>query len=62
MFLDNFVKMELKKCISCNLGVQHGATIFMCPNCGEREIIRCKECKKLGVKYTCLSCGFGGPN
>lgn len=54
--------MELKKCTSCNQGVQEGATIFKCPKCGEEEIVRCKECKRLGVKYTCKKCGWSGPN
>ncbi len=55
-------KMELKKCTSCNRGVQEGATIFKCPKCGKEEIVRCKDCKRVGVKYNCKGCGFEGPN
>ena len=54
--------MTLKKCSSCNKGIQEGATIFLCPKCGKEEIIRCKDCKRLGTKYKCSSCGFWGPN
>ena len=54
--------MELKKCTSCNLGVQEGATIFKCPKCGDEEIVRCSDCKRVGVRYKCKKCEFEGPN
>ena len=53
---------EVEKCTSCNSKIVEGATRFMCPNCGKVEIIRCKQCKKLGAKYKCSNCGFEGPN
>lgn len=52
----------MKRDTSVNIGVQGGATIFMCPKCGEQEIVRSKYAKRLGVKYTCKKCGFSGPN
>jgi Zn-ribbon RNA-binding protein len=56
--------MEDLKCISCKTKItnQHGAARFMCPKCGEYEIIRCTNCRKTVAKYTCPKCGFTGPN
>jgi len=54
--------MEMKRDTSTNIGVQDGATIFKCPNCGEQEIVRSRYAKRLGIKYACLKCGFSGPN
>jgi hypothetical protein len=51
-------------CISCKKKITNkpGATRFLCPSCGKYEIIRCRECRIRGVKYTCPLCGFVGPN
>ena len=57
--------MEKKvKCISCNAELTNdvGSTIFKCPNCGKKEIVRCSKCRKLSVKYKCPECEFEGPN
>ena len=51
-------------CISCKKKITNkpGSTRFLCPSCGKHEIIRCADCRKRGIKYTCPSCGFVGPN
>ncbi len=51
------------KCTSCGKDVKNmrGAVIFSCPNCGRALIVRCKDCRLLGVKYKCPVCGFEGP-
>jgi len=56
--------VEIKKCTSCSkvLTNGQGSTIFVCPKCGKQEIIRCRKCREIVVKYTCPSCGFVGPN
>jgi len=49
-------------CSSCGLtlvGLKN--TIFPCPDCGDVEIGRCKECRDQGEKYECPECGFRGP-
>jgi hypothetical protein len=45
-------------CASCDKIISEGVT-FKCPSCA-KMIVRCKFCKKLGVKYKC-ECGFEGP-
>jgi len=54
--------MQLR-CSSCNASLvgQEEFVKFKCPQCGEEEIIRCAQCKKLSVKYKCGKCGFEGP-
>ena len=51
-------------CTSCNTKItnQEGTVRFLCPNCGEFEIVRCGRCRRLGMKYKCPNCGFEGPN
>ncbi|MEM0160226.1 MAG: zinc finger domain-containing protein [Thermoplasmata archaeon] len=54
--------MSIEFCTSCGKGlVGEGTTVFKCPNCGEAEIGRCKNCREMGVPYTCPHCGFVGP-
>ncbi|MBT7903285.1 RNA-binding protein [Candidatus Woesearchaeota archaeon] len=51
-------------CISCKKKVSNlaGTARFPCPNCGDSEITRCPNCRKLVAKYTCPKCKFDGPN
>lgn len=51
-------------CLSCNKRITNdaGSVNFKCPNCGKMDIIRCSDCRKIAVKYTCPECGFSGPN
>jgi Zn-ribbon RNA-binding protein len=55
---------KIKHCTSCNTVLTNdtGATTFQCPNCGKFEIVRCKKCREIVVKYKCPECGFIGPN
>jgi len=50
-------------CSSCNreIGPGQPAVHFMCPSCGQEEIWRCAECRRLSVSYRCSRCGFAGP-
>ena len=52
------------RCISTKekIANQKGAVKFMCPKCGEHEIIRSALARKIVAKYTCPKCGFTGPN
>ncbi len=56
--------MTEKKCVSCKSKITNdtGSTTFKCPSCGNRDIIRCKNCRKIAAKYRCPECGFEGPN
>ncbi len=61
------IKMDGKEelfCTSCKVKItnQRGVTRFMCPNCGEYEIIRCAHCREIAAPYECPKCGFVGPN
>ncbi|MFH0874967.1 MAG: zinc finger domain-containing protein [archaeon] len=51
-------------CSSCKARITNtkGAVKFLCPSCSKETIIRCADCRKNVVKYTCHSCGFVGPN
>ncbi|MBN2423318.1 DUF1610 domain-containing protein [Candidatus Woesearchaeota archaeon] len=51
-------------CSSCKQRITNakGTAVFMCPNCGKQQIIRCIDCRKTVVKYKCPECGFEGPN
>ncbi|MBT5021661.1 RNA-binding protein [Candidatus Woesearchaeota archaeon] len=51
-------------CSSCKRRVSNmpGTVKFACPNCGDSEITRCTQCRKIVAKYTCPKCGFVGPN
>lgn len=54
----------IKVCSSCkkDVGSDTGTAIFLCPNCGKTEVVRCSHCRKLAARYTCAECGFSGPN
>ncbi len=58
--------MKQKKliCSSCSKEITNdkGATQFMCPNCAKTLVVRCRNCREIGAKYKCASCGFEGPN
>jgi predicted RNA-binding Zn-ribbon protein involved in translation (DUF1610 family) len=63
--MNEFSFMTGKKfCTSCkdNITNDKGSTSFMCPSCGEVEIVRCGHCREIGAKYVCKKCGFSGPN
>ncbi len=51
-------------CTSCKARILNieGASVFECPSCGEVEIVRCGQCRKIAAKYKCSKCGFEGPN
>lgn len=49
-------------CSSCGRRlVMRGATLFLCPDCGDADIGRCPECRDQSVRYKCRGCGFTGP-
>lgn len=49
-------------CSSCGTRIMGNAvTAFLCPNCGERPVGRCSQCRDQGTKYRCSACGFTGP-
>ena len=45
-----------------NITNMGGTARFMCPKCGEHEIVRSKRARELAMKYNCPKCGFEGPN
>ena len=51
-------------CNSCNKKLVNlkGSATFKCPSCGNQEIVRCIDCRKLAAKYVCKGCEFSGPN
>lgn len=55
--------MEGKICTSCkkNVANDSGSTVFKCPGCNDMELVRCKNCRSNGSRYSC-PCGFSGPN
>ena len=50
-------------CTSCGKPIppRTEATKFLCPNCGELPIKRCRKCRKFGRQYKCPKCSFVGP-
>lgn len=40
----------------------HGAVAFKCPACSNSDVIRSANARQLVTKYTCVACGFTGPN
>ncbi|MFQ6051166.1 MAG: zinc finger domain-containing protein [Candidatus Hydrothermarchaeota archaeon] len=54
---------EYESCTTCGeyLLPHESYTIFPCPNCGEVEIKRCHNCRRLSNVYKCSNCGFEGP-
>jgi hypothetical protein len=55
---------EKLTCTSCKKRITNetGRVIFPCPKCGEENIVRCAQCRKLAVEFKCKKCGFIGPN
>tara|TARA_Y100000310_G_scaffold345857_1_gene471551 strand:+ start:4424 stop:4597 length:174 start_codon:yes stop_codon:yes gene_type:complete len=55
---------EKSVCSSCKKRVTNttGTTKFLCPKCGDSQIIRCFHCRETAIKYKCDKCGFEGPN
>jgi len=55
--------MQAKVCISTKKRIDNdeGAVTFLCPKCGDYEIVRSSFARVNGLKYTC-PCGFEGPN
>lgn len=50
------------KCSSCGLALGgRGTTHFVCPDCGQNTVGRCRRCRDQSVIYHCSSCGFEGP-
>jgi Zn-ribbon RNA-binding protein len=56
--MEELICLSTKTKITNNLG----STKFMCPNCGEYEIVRSKKARELAIKYICPKCKFEGPN
>ncbi|HDP74118.1 MAG TPA: RNA-binding protein [Candidatus Woesearchaeota archaeon] len=54
--------MAKELCTSCKTDISNlsGTVHFKCPECSE-AVIRCVNCRRRGVAYTCPSCGFTGP-
>jgi len=53
-----------KFCSTCRKDITNdtGSVIFNCPACDKEEIVRCKNCREIGARYTCNKCEFSGPN
>ncbi len=53
----------MRVCSSCGRVIppDDKPVVFLCPNCGKIEILRCSKCRKQSVRYTCPVCGFKGP-
>ncbi len=56
--------MEAKVCNSTKKRIDNdvGAVIFLCPQCGEQEIVRSSFARANALKYKCHGCQFEGPN
>lgn len=56
--------MAKEVCTSCKKRVAaiESTTRFPCPKCHKAEIVRCGQCRRAMVRYTCQECGFEGPN
>ena len=39
-----------------------GNVRFLCPKCGDYEIVRSRHAREIVAKYVCPKCGFEGPN
>lgn len=54
--------MDTMACASCHIGLltESDFVRFVCPSCGEKEIMRCARCRKKSTPYRC-ACGFEGP-
>jgi Zn-ribbon RNA-binding protein len=51
-------------CGSCKKKVvnEKGSVTFLCPKCSNFEVVRCDNCRRNAIKYTCPQCEFVGPN
>ncbi|HLC81239.1 MAG TPA: zinc finger domain-containing protein [Candidatus Nanoarchaeia archaeon] len=56
--------MENKLCSVTKKPVYNdpGSVTFLCPSCGQHEIVRSKEARVNAMRYNCPGCGFTGPN
>jgi len=56
--------MESKLCSVTKKTVYNdpGSVRFLCPECGQHEIVRSKEARVNAMRYTCPNCNFIGPN
>ncbi|MDP3699039.1 MAG: zinc finger domain-containing protein [Nanoarchaeota archaeon] len=56
--------MQAKVCISTKKRIDNdeGSVTFLCPKCGDYEIVRSSFARVNGLKYTCPKCEFTGPN
>ena len=56
--------MESKVCSVTKKPVYNdrGSVKFLCPECGQYEIVRSKDARVNAMKYTCANCNFTGPN
>lgn len=56
--------MEHKVCLATKRRIDndHGAVVFLCPQCGQYEIVRGTHARVNAIKYTCPNCSFTGPN
>ncbi|MGM5484278.1 MAG: zinc finger domain-containing protein [Nanobdellota archaeon] len=58
------MEVSRMECSSTHTNITNmgGTARFMCPKCGEYEIVRSKRARELAMKYNCPKCGFEGPN
>jgi len=57
-----FMAIKLCSALKVEITNDSGSVCFACPKCGEAEIVRSSQARKIGAKYTCSNCGFEGPN
>lgn len=56
------VALSDAKCSSCGLALGgRGTTHFICPDCAQASIGRCRRCRDQSVLFHCPNCGFEGP-
>ncbi len=56
--------IDTPRCTSCNKVMHPRSTstiAFICPNCGQGIIIRCKKCRVMGKVTKCPVCGYEYP-
>ncbi|HIG92577.1 TPA: RNA-binding protein [Candidatus Woesearchaeota archaeon] len=56
--------MEGKICVSCKKKIANdsGSVTLPCPKCAGYQLVRCSNCRRNGIRYTCPGCNFIGPN